>query len=121
MKKTILSLFALATMAFGADVTGKWAAEMPGRNGGPPRTTTFNLKQDGAKLEGTVSGMGGRDNAISEGKVDGDNVSFTVSMEFNGNAMKMMYAGKVAGEELQLKSTREGSDQTRDIVAKKVK
>ena len=94
---------------------------MPGRNGGPPRTTVFNLKQDGTKLEGTVSGMGGRENAISEGKADGDKVSFIVKMEFNGNEMKMTYTGAVDGEELKLKSTREGSDQTRDIVAKKAK
>ena len=119
MKKILLSLFALTALAFG-DVTGKYTAEMPGRNGGPARTTTFNLKQDGAKLEGTVSGMGGRENAISEGKVDGDNVSFTVKVEFNGNEMKMLYTGKLEGSDLKLKMTREGGDQpARDITAKK--
>ncbi len=119
MKKILLSVFALTALAFG-DVTGKYTAEMPGRNGGPARTSTFNLKQDGAKLEGTVSGMGGRENAISEGKVDGDNVSFTVKVEFNGNEMKMLYTGKLEGSDLKLKMTREGGDQpARDITAKK--
>ena len=122
MKKTILSLFALAALTFGADATGKWTAEMPGRNGGPPRTTTFNLKQDGAALTGTTTGMGGRENPISEGKVDGDKLSFAVKMEFNGNEMKMLYTGMVEGDELKLKQTREGGDQpARDITAKKAK
>jgi hypothetical protein len=120
MKKTILSLLALAALAFG-DVTGKYTAEMPGRNGGPPRTTVFNLKQDGAKLEGTVSGMGGRENPISDGKVEGNDVSFTVKVEMQGNEIKMLYKGTLDGEELKLKSTREGSDQARDITAKKAK
>jgi hypothetical protein len=120
MKKTLLSLIALGAMAFGADVTGKWTAEVQGRNG-QARTTTFTLKQDGGALTGTVSGMGGRENPISEGKVDGDKVSFAVKVEFNGNEMKMLYSGKVEGEELKLKMGREGGDNMRDITAKKAK
>ncbi len=120
MKKILLSLIAVGAMAFGADVTGKWTAEVQGRNG-QTRTTTFTLKQDGGALTGTVSGMGGRENPISEGKVDGDKVSFAVKVEFNGNEMKMLYSGKVEGEELKLKMGREGGDNMRDITAKKAK
>jgi len=120
MKKILLSMIALGAMAFGADVSGKWTAEVPGR-GGQTRTTTFTLKQDGAALTGTVSGMGGRENPISEGKVDGDNVSFAVKVEFNGNEMKMLYTGKLEGEELKLKVGREGGDNMRDVTAKKAK
>lgn len=120
MKKLALSLIAGAAMMFAGDVTGKWTAEVAGR-GGQTRTTTFNLKQDGGKLTGTVSGMGGQENPISDGKVDGDNVSFNVKVEFNGNAMTMMYKGKVEGEELKLKMGREGADQMRDVTAKKAK
>ena len=45
---TILLVASFSLLA--ADVTGKWVAEQPGRNGGPPRQTTFTLKADGAKL-----------------------------------------------------------------------
>ncbi len=118
MKKTVLSLIALGMMAFGADVTGKWSAEVPGR-GGQTRTTIFTLKQDGDKLTGTVSGGQGGDTAISDGKVDGDKISFSVKREFNGNEMKILYVGKLEGEELKLKMGREGADQMRDVTAKK--
>jgi hypothetical protein len=55
---TIALVFAFSLLA--ADVTGKWVAEQPGRNGGPPRQTTFDLKADGTKLTGTMLGGGGR-------------------------------------------------------------
>ena len=52
----VLVLLALS-VAYAADVTGKWAAEMQGRNG--PTTTTFTFKVDGAKLTGTMQGAQG--------------------------------------------------------------
>ena len=75
---TIALVFTFAAMA--ADVTGKWVAEQPGRNGGPPRQTTFDLKQDGSKLTGSMTGGMGRGGGggapaaieITDGKVDGD-------------------------------------------------
>ena len=55
---TLMLVVAFALMA--ADITGKWVAEQPGRNGGPPRQTTFDLKASGATLTGTMTGgMGG--------------------------------------------------------------
>ena len=43
---------------------------------------TFTFKQDGAKLTGTVQGPEGDPIEISNGKVDGNKISFQVS--FNG-------------------------------------
>ena len=115
---TILLVVAFVAMA--ADITGKWVAEQPGRNGGPARQTTFDLKADGATLTGTMTGgMGGgprrggvaavpRALAISDGKVDGNNISFTVKVEFNGNTMVSKYEGTLSGDELKLKVNREG-------------
>jgi hypothetical protein len=122
---TLMLVVAFALMA--ADITGKWVAEQPGRNGGPPRQTTFDLKADGATLTGTVSGgMGGgrrgggggggrrgggggapQAREISDGKVDGNNISFTVKVEFNGNTMVSKYEGTLSGDELKLKVTRD--------------
>jgi hypothetical protein len=101
--------------AFAADITGKWTAETKGRDG-ETRTQTFNLKQDGAALTGTVSSQMG-DSAISEGKVDGDNISFVVKMERNGNEIKMPYTGKVNGNEIQFK--RESPRGAQEFTAKK--
>ena len=123
---TIALVFAFAVMA--ADVTGKWTFEQPGRGGNPGRPVTITLKQDGAKLTGSVPGMGRGGDAppppaeVMDGKVEGDKVSFTVKREFNGNTMVTKYEGTVAGDELKLKITRTGQDgtpQTNEVVAKR--
>ena len=108
-----LALF--TTGAFAADLTGKWTAETKGRDG-ETRTQTFNLKQDGSTLTGSVSSPMG-ESQISDGKVDGDKVSFVVKMERNGNEMKMPYTGKVSGNEIQFKV--ESPRGTREMTAKK--
>ena len=97
----------IATVAiWAADASGKWTAEMQGRNGNT-MTVTMNLKADGGKLTGTVSGRNG-DTEISDGKVDGDNVSFTVVREFNGNQFKQNYTGKLDGDTIHFTITTEG-------------
>jgi hypothetical protein len=102
---TLLSAL-LAVSAFAADVTGKWTAEVPGR-GGQTREVTMNLKAAGDTLTGTMSGMQG-DIEIADGKVNGDEISFNVVREFNGNTIKMHYTGKVAGDSIKFTVTREG-------------
>jgi len=121
---TIALVFAFAAMA--ADVTGKWTYEQPGRGGGPGRPVTITLKQDGAKLTGSVPGMGRGENPpppteITDGKVDGNMVSFTVKREFNGNSMVTKYEGTVNGDEMKLKVTRDTQNgpQTSEVTAKK--
>jgi hypothetical protein len=123
---TILLIASFALMA--ADVSGKWTFEQPGRGGNPGRPVTIALKADGAKLTGSVPGMGrGGDNPpppteITDGKVEGNNVSFTVKREFNGNAFVTKYEGVVNGDEMKLKITRNGQDGTpvtTDVVAKR--
>ena len=113
-------VLAAVAMAWAADISGKWVAQVPGR-GGQTRETTFNFKADGAKLTGTVSGMQG-DNPISDGKVDGDNISFTVVNSFNGNEVKLLYKGKVAGDEIKFTRTRDGGTQPpQEFTAKRAK
>ncbi len=70
-------------------------------------TVTMSLKADGDKLTGTVSGRGG-DTAISDGKVEGDMVSFAVVREYNGNSMKQIYKGKMEGDTIHFSMTMEG-------------
>ncbi len=97
----------LATvMIWAADASGKWTAEFQGRNGNT-MTVTMNLKAAGDKLTGTVSGRSG-DTDISDGKVDGDNVSFTVVREYNGNQFKQNYQGKLDGDVIHFTVKSEG-------------
>ena len=94
-----------------ADISGKWTAQVPGRDG-QTRETTITLKQDGEKLTGTTSGMNG-DMPISDGTVKGEDVAFTVVANFNGNEVKMLYKGKVTAEGIKFTRTREGAGSDR--------
>ncbi len=105
--------------AFAADVSGKWAADMPGR-GGNTQKVTIDLKADGDKLSGSISNPRG-ETAITDGKVSGDTVTFTITREMQGNTVKMNYTGKLAGDEMKFTVVREGGQgQPREFTAKRL-
>ena len=110
-------LLLAAVAAFAADVNGKWAAQVAGR-GGQMQDVTFNFKADGDQLSGTVTGRRGEMN-ISDGKVSGDEISFTQVMEFNGNQVKLVYKGKVSGDEIKFTRQREGGERAQEFTAKR--
>jgi hypothetical protein len=102
-------LFALcAVTAVAADISGKWTAQIPGRDG-TPQEQVFTFKVSGGSLTGTVSGGRG-DQEISEGKVSGDDVSFVVVRKMQDREMKTTYKGTVAGNEIKFTSVRPGRD-----------
>jgi hypothetical protein len=118
-------LLVVAISAFGADVTGKWTYSMQGRDG-TPREVSITLKQEGNTVTGSVPGMGrggqgGEPTQITNGKVDGDKVTFEVVREFNGNKMTTKYEGNVSGSDMKLKITRDTQNgpQTTEATAKK--
>jgi uncharacterized protein YndB with AHSA1/START domain len=117
---SLVAVLLFAVGAFAADVTGKWTSEMKGRDG-QVMQMTYNFKAEGGKLTGTVaSPMGERE--ISDGKVEGDNISFKMKMEFGGNPVVMVYTGTVSGDEIKFTSKREGGDRPpREFVAKRAK
>jgi hypothetical protein len=119
MKNWTIAVFAALALftsgLFAADVTGKWTAEMQGRDG-QKRVQTFNFKMDGGTLAGTVSSpMGERQ--IVDGKVSGDDISFAVEVEFTGEKRKIEYNGKVVGDELKMKSGT--GERVREFTAKR--
>jgi hypothetical protein len=116
MTRLLLALSLTAFVAFGADVTGKWTGQVPGRDG-QMRDQTLNLKSDGSTVTGTVSGGRGGDVEIKEGKVSGDDVSFVVVRSFGGNEIKMNYKGKVTGNEIKFNVSM--GERAYDFVAKK--
>ena len=109
-----------ATLAVAADVSGKWTAQVPGR-GGQTNESTFTFKVDGDKLTGTVSGRQG-EIPISDGKVSGDDISFTTTVSRGGNEFKINYKGKISGDEIRFTRVREGGQgQPAEFTAKRVK
>jgi hypothetical protein len=108
MKKTvvltigILLVFALGVLA--ADISGKWTAQIPGRNG-QARETTFTFKVSGDTVTGSMSGRQ-NDTPIAEGKLSGDTLTFSISRDRGGETVKQTYTGKISGNEIKFK--REG-------------
>ena len=119
-------LLAVAFVASAADVSGKWVYEQAGRPGGNPTKVTLTLKAEGTKLTGSTSQPGRDGNAmeaaITEGKVDGNNVSFKTTRQMGDNTITTTFEGMLAGDDLKLKITRPGRDgnaQVNEVVAKK--
>ena len=106
MKRLLLLLAVVALSALAADITGTWKGTAEGPNGSIERTFVF--KVDGNKLTGeTTSQMMGK-SAITDGKIDGDNISFSITAKFQDNEVKLSYKGKVSGNEIHLTSEMAG-------------
>jgi hypothetical protein len=102
----------LCVAAVAADISGKWKAEFSTPDG-TQRVQTFTFKVDGGKLTGTVAGTQD-ETAIQNGKVNGDEVSFTAERPFG----TFTYSGKLSGSEIKSKVT--FNDQSFDMTAKRV-
>jgi len=107
MKKVLLSLFVMLTLVFAAaparaaDVDGKWSGSLDTPMGAV--NVSFNFKADGATLNGTTSGPDGGEVPIKNGKIDGDKISFVVTIDFGGMAFDLNYTGVVTPAEVALK------------------
>jgi hypothetical protein len=100
----LFACFAFSALA--ADISGTWKATAEGPNGGMERTFTF--KQEGAKITGeTVSEFTGK-STITDGKVEGDTITFTAAAKFGDQDVKLSYKGKIAGNEIKLTSEMSG-------------
>jgi hypothetical protein len=108
-------LLMMTVCAFAADVDGKWNGIISTPNGDFPQAFTF--KADGASLTGAMAGPDGKDIAIKDGKVDGANISFNVTIDFGGMAILLNYKGVVDKE--QIKFTGDVLGMPFDLVVKK--
>ena len=75
----LAALLLLSFSALAADVDGKWTGMVSTPNGDFPQAFTF--KADGATLTGSMTGIDGAEVAIKDGKINGANISFTVSLD----------------------------------------
>ena len=96
----MLTLVLVAAPARAADVDGKWSGSLDSPMG--PVQMGFNFKADGAKLGGTSTTPDGAEAAIKDGKIDGNKISFVVSIDFGGMAFDLNYTGVVSADNIQL-------------------
>jgi hypothetical protein len=121
MKSTAILTFALlliAGAASAADATGKWKGSLEGEGGS--RELTFNLKADGDKLTGTLAGLLDRALEVQEGKVQGSTITFSVMSEWEGNPVKLVYKGEVAGDEILFTMGTDDGSWSTEVKAKRV-
>jgi opacity protein-like surface antigen len=108
---TVVVLLVAATAAIAADaISGKWVMEQAGRGGMPGMTVTYEFKVEGSKLTGTVKFPGFGDmeapppSPITNGKIEGNTISFEVTREMMGNSMTQKYEGVLNGDQLTIKT-----------------
>jgi hypothetical protein len=103
----VIGILLVAGFAFGADVDGKWTTSVPGMDGNN-MTINYSFKAEGSTLTGTSSfpGMEGKEMVltIKDGKINGNNISFSITIDFGGNEMKMDYKGVVSADQIKLTS-----------------
>jgi hypothetical protein len=104
MNKWLLILLTVCALtASAADISGNWKATAEGPNG--PMERTFVFKVEGNKVTGeTTSSVMGK-STLTDGKVEGDTVTFTITGRFGDNEMKLDYKGKIAPGGNQIKFT----------------
>jgi hypothetical protein len=109
-----LGILLLAGLAFGADIDGKWAGEIVGQN----MQIAFTFKADGTTLTG-VHVVNGQETPIKDGKIEGNNISFNVTLDLGGQETKIPHKGVLSGD--QIKMTYEMMGQPGEILLKRVK
>jgi hypothetical protein len=112
----------LGAAAWAGDVNGKWQTEFDSPVG--VQKYTFDLKVAGEKLTGKASfeRMGQKGVAdLLEGKLMGSDISFVEMVDAMGQKLRVVYSGKLAGDEMKLtRKVGDGMGQ-QELVVKRAK
>ena len=81
-------------LAQGAKVAGEWDGSINTPGGARPVKLVF--KVDGEKLTGTAKRSSG--DVPLTGTVKGADISFSYTVNYNGNDLTLLFTGKVAGD-----------------------
>lgn len=119
-------LAAIVLMAAGVtqaqtDVAGKWQGRFDSQIG--PQKYIYTFKVDGTNLTGRAFGIrenGTNDVVISDGKIDGDKISFVEPLKFDDSHIRIEYTGTVSGNEIKLHRT-VGDFAEENLAVKRVK
>ena len=102
--------------AYAADISGKWTGQFDSQVG--PQKYVFEFKVSGTTLAGTAISEIGEAGAaakattpITEGKINGDEISFVENLNYQGMDLRMVYKGKVSGDEIQLERVEGGGNE----------
>jgi hypothetical protein len=122
--KSCVALAAVITVAAwsvtlrAADPSGRWAATFMTQVGEQVYTYDFTVK--GTTLTGTAKGSLTGETKITDGKVDGDTITFVENATYQGMMITFTYTGKMTSAD-QLDLTREVMGQMEKATAKRAK
>ena len=125
MRTFLLFLFSAALTLRAADSaepkiegTWKWTFNMPDGTRAEPKA---RLKREGGALNGTSIPRPGMSVPITDLKVDGDKISWTVVRDTNGRKVTTRYSGRIKNDTLKgtIESDWSGQSQTYDWTAKR--
>ena len=90
--------------ASAADLAGKWAADVQGRNGATRHMIINFSNGDSGQLTGAIGGEQ-HQVPVQNLKVEGDTVSFDVTRQFGDRTVTRHYDGKVNGSQIDFSVT----------------
>jgi hypothetical protein len=105
-------------LAHAADVDGTWTASFDTQVGKQDYTFIFRL--DGDVLTGTAKSNLVGDSTLSDGKVDGNKISFVERGTYEGMPLQFNYTGELVGDEIRFKRELMGFP-AEELVAKRSK
>jgi|WetSurMetagenome_2_1015567.scaffolds.fasta_scaffold466167_2 hypothetical protein len=89
-------------LAFGADIDGKWTGSISGPDGGAGMSVNYTFKADGTTLTGTTTGPENSQIPLKNGKIEGNNISFSIVIDMGGQEMKMDFKGVLSGDQIKM-------------------
>jgi hypothetical protein len=107
------------------DPSGTWTWTTPARKDAPGRKSTLKLKLDGEKISGRLDLPGttrqGGETAITDAKLAGETLTFTVTRQLAGNTFVQKFSGKVSGDTIKgrVEFERDGKAESREWVARR--
>lgn len=102
-----------------ADPTGRWASTFVTDIGEQSYTFEFTVK--GSELTGTAKGSLTGETKITEGKVDGDKITFVEATSFMEMPLRIVYSGTMTSAD-EIQFTRNVADIANEkLVAKRAK
>ena len=95
---TALVLLSTAWLA-AQDVSGRWTAKFTTQVG--EQEYTFDFVQKGTQLTGTATGNLLGKSTITDGKVEGDTITFVESGSYMDMPLRVVYTGKIVKDEIR--------------------
>jgi hypothetical protein len=88
-----------AGLLFAGSPDGDWKASVDVNGNDVP--LTIHLKVKDTNVTGAIEGMPTTPADIQNGKIEGDNITFTAVTDYEGNSVKLIYKGKIDGDQIK--------------------